>query len=223
MQSHANKRLENSRAPKAQTENCGSNKLTSAGLALPGSIASQSQVPDTIRPTTIEPMPVAKLRPHPGNARTHSKKQIRQIADSIREFGFNNPVLIGEDGGIIAGHGRVEAAKLLGLDSVPTGAREYRAAAGDSMGWACGLRPRRAVLRHCLLVRGLVRRAPPSAVEKPSPPACLDCGGPLSLAGCTFLIAINCNGSAGGYRTNPSGAKTSGWQCHPRARDRRHR
>ncbi len=68
----------------------------------------------------IEPMSVASLRPHPGNARTHSKKQVRQIADSIREFGFNNPVLIGEDGEIIAGHGRVEAAKLLGLDSVPT-------------------------------------------------------------------------------------------------------
>jgi hypothetical protein len=68
----------------------------------------------------IEPMPVASLRPHTGNARTHSKKQIRQIADSIRRFGFTNPVLIGENGEIIAGHGRVEAAKLLGLDSVPT-------------------------------------------------------------------------------------------------------
>jgi len=104
MQSHANKRLENSRAPKTNTENFGSSKLTSAGLALPGSIASQSQVPDTIRPATIEPMPVTSLRPHPGNARVHSKKQVRQIADSIRQFGFNNPVLIGEDGGIIAGH-----------------------------------------------------------------------------------------------------------------------
>jgi hypothetical protein len=70
--------------------------------------------------STVEPMLVASLRPHPSNARTHSKKQIRQIADSIRQFGFNNPVLIGADGEIIAGHGRVEAAKLLGLDSVPT-------------------------------------------------------------------------------------------------------
>src|SRR5260370_13433077 len=70
--------------------------------------------------STVEPMLVASLRPHPGNARTHSKKQIRQIADCIRRFGFNNPVLIGEDGEMIAGHGRVEAAKLLGLDSVPT-------------------------------------------------------------------------------------------------------
>jgi ParB-like chromosome segregation protein Spo0J len=51
-------------------------------------------------------MPVASLRPHPGNARTHSKKQVRQIADSIRQFGFTNPVLIGEDGEIIAGAAR---------------------------------------------------------------------------------------------------------------------
>jgi DNA modification methylase len=70
--------------------------------------------------SAVEPMPVASLRPHPGNARTHSKKQIRQIAESIRRFGFNNPILVGEDGEIIAGHGRVEAAKLLGLDTVPT-------------------------------------------------------------------------------------------------------
>src|SRR5258707_1493278 len=70
--------------------------------------------------STVEPMLVESLRQHPGNARTHSKKQVRQIADSIRRFGFTNPVLIGEDGEIIAGHGRVEAAKLLGLDSVPT-------------------------------------------------------------------------------------------------------
>jgi DNA modification methylase len=68
----------------------------------------------------IEQLQVANLRPYPNNARTHSKKQIKQIADSIRRFGFTDPVLIGEGGGIIAGHGRVEAAKLIGLDSVPT-------------------------------------------------------------------------------------------------------
>jgi hypothetical protein len=63
---------------------------------------------------------VAHLRPFANNARTHSAKQIRQIADSIVKFGFTNPVLIGDDDEIIAGHGRVEAAKLLGLQSVPT-------------------------------------------------------------------------------------------------------
>ena len=63
---------------------------------------------------------IQELRPFARNARTHSKKQIRQIAASIQEFGFTNPVLIDSDGGIIAGHGRVEAAKLLGMDRVPT-------------------------------------------------------------------------------------------------------
>jgi DNA modification methylase len=75
---------------------------------------------NTVPAMAIEPMPVSRLRPYPGNARTHSKKQIRQIADSIQRFGFTNPVLIGKDGEIIAGHGRVEAAKLIGIESVPT-------------------------------------------------------------------------------------------------------
>ncbi len=64
--------------------------------------------------------PVSQLRPYPRNARTHSKKQVRQIADSIERFGFTNPVLVSDDGEIIAGHGRVAAAKLLGMRSVPT-------------------------------------------------------------------------------------------------------
>src|SRR5947207_15946793 len=68
----------------------------------------------------IEYTPVRELRPHPNNARTHSKKQIRQIANSIAKFGFCNPVLIDDAKQIIAGHGRVEAAKLLGIDAVPT-------------------------------------------------------------------------------------------------------
>nr|WP_295636182.1 DNA methyltransferase [Novosphingobium sp.] len=68
----------------------------------------------------IAERPIASLRPYPGNARTHSKKQIKQIADSISRFGFNNPVLVAEDGVIIAGHGRVQAAKSLGWKVVPT-------------------------------------------------------------------------------------------------------
>jgi DNA modification methylase len=71
-------------------------------------------------PITVEAMGITRLRPYPRNARVHSKKQIRQIADSIQRFGFTNPVLISDDGEIIAGHGRVEAAKLMGMDSVPT-------------------------------------------------------------------------------------------------------
>jgi DNA modification methylase len=64
--------------------------------------------------------PVEGLVPHSGNARTHSQRQIRQIAASIKEFGFANPVLIDGKNRIIAGHGRVAAAKLLGFRQVPT-------------------------------------------------------------------------------------------------------
>ena len=62
----------------------------------------------------------ADLKPGRNNARTHSKKQIQQIAKSITTFGFVNPILIDQDGCIVAGHGRLEAAKLLGLEQVPT-------------------------------------------------------------------------------------------------------
>lgn len=70
--------------------------------------------------TEIEHRSPQSLRPYPGNARKHSGKQLSQIADSIRRFGFTNPVLISDDGEIVAGHGRVLAARQLGLDSVPT-------------------------------------------------------------------------------------------------------
>ena len=60
------------------------------------------------------------LKPYDRNARTHSKKQIRQIADSIERFGWTNPVLIDGQDQIVAGHGRVAAAKRLGIDEVPT-------------------------------------------------------------------------------------------------------
>ncbi len=63
---------------------------------------------------------IQNLVPYARNARTHSKRQIRQIADSIHTFGFTNPVLVNRSRMIIAGHGRVDAAKLLGMKSVPT-------------------------------------------------------------------------------------------------------
>jgi DNA modification methylase len=69
--------------------------------------------------TSVESRDIASLRPYPGNARTHSKKQLRQIAESIKRFGFTNPVLISDAGEIVAGHGRVEAAKLCGMTAVP--------------------------------------------------------------------------------------------------------
>ena len=60
------------------------------------------------------------LKPDPNNARTHSAKQIEQICASIRAFGFSNPILVTPDLSVIAGHGRLQAAKKLGLDQVPT-------------------------------------------------------------------------------------------------------
>src|SRR5258708_5191535 len=63
---------------------------------------------------------ISDLKPREGNPRKHPKKQLRQIARSIEQFGFVNPVLVDGSDGIIAGHGRVEAAKLLGMRVVPT-------------------------------------------------------------------------------------------------------
>ena len=69
--------------------------------------------------THIERWPTEKLVPYIRNARTHSEEQVAQIAASIVEFGFTNPILAGSDGVIVAGHGRLAAAQKLGLDTVP--------------------------------------------------------------------------------------------------------
>lgn len=62
---------------------------------------------------------VSELIPYANNARIHSEQQVKQIAASIQEFGFINPVIIDKSNGIIAGHGRVMAAELLGIEEVP--------------------------------------------------------------------------------------------------------
>jgi DNA modification methylase len=67
----------------------------------------------------LETLAIDELRPWPRNARIHSRKQIRQIAESIQRFGFTNPVLIDGDNRILAGHGRVEAARELGMATAP--------------------------------------------------------------------------------------------------------
>ena len=64
--------------------------------------------------------PPTALKPRISNPRTHTKAQLKQIVDSIRTFSFTNPVLVDEENGLIAGHGRVEAAKQLGLETIPT-------------------------------------------------------------------------------------------------------
>ena len=68
----------------------------------------------------IEYVATDDLIPYINNSRTHSESQIKQIAASIREFGFTNPILIDEGCSVIAGHGRLVAAELLNLDEVPT-------------------------------------------------------------------------------------------------------
>lgn len=68
---------------------------------------------------TLERLDVTSLIPYTRNSRTHSKAHVRQLANSIREYGFTNPVLIDEYGTIIAGHGRVLAAQRLGMVQVP--------------------------------------------------------------------------------------------------------
>lgn len=71
-------------------------------------------------PDEIVLRPVGELIPYASNSRTHDDAQVSQIAESMREFGFTNPVLIGADDVIIAGHGRVLAAEMIGLTKVPT-------------------------------------------------------------------------------------------------------
>ncbi|MCK1362201.1 DNA methyltransferase [Bradyrhizobium sp. 199] len=67
----------------------------------------------------VDHLPIADLKPNPANARRHSRKQLHQIAASIREFGFNSIVVADEEGVILVGHGRVEGARLAGLERVP--------------------------------------------------------------------------------------------------------
>src|SRR5690606_22386104 len=67
----------------------------------------------------VERRPIDKLVPYARNSRTHSEEQIAQIAASMREWGWTNPVLVDEDGGIIAGHARLLAARKLGLEEAP--------------------------------------------------------------------------------------------------------
>lgn len=87
-------------------------------MILPVSKAKKQQG-SGVQSVAIEQIATASLIPYARNARTHSETQVKQIAGSIQEFGFCNPVLIDATNGIIAGHGRVMAAQLLKLETVP--------------------------------------------------------------------------------------------------------
>jgi DNA modification methylase len=86
-------------------------RVSKAGLR------SGAPAPDL--PWPVEMLSVSSLRPSPRNARTHSKKQIQQIADSMKRFGVINPIVADERGQIVAGHARTEAAKALGIKRLP--------------------------------------------------------------------------------------------------------
>src|SRR5204862_7691195 len=75
---------------------------------------------NVIRPLAVTYRETASVKPDPRNARTHPKRQVDQIIASIREFGFTNPILVDPEGVVIAGHGRLLAAKAMGLAEVPT-------------------------------------------------------------------------------------------------------
>jgi len=77
----------------------------------------------------IEMWPLDRLRPYERNARTHSPEQVAQIVASIQEFGFTNPLLVDGDDGILAGHGRLAAAKDMGLAEVPVIVLDHLSAA----------------------------------------------------------------------------------------------
>jgi len=83
-----------------------------------GQASSKNRVDPAILPG-IERVAIGELRPNPRNARTHSRQQIKKIAASIRKFGFLNPVLVDDANMVLAGHGRLEAARLKGLEHVP--------------------------------------------------------------------------------------------------------
>ena len=73
-----------------------------------------------MEPYNFELLDIDAVKPNPKNARTHSKRQLKQIVSSMKAFGFTNPVLIDERDMLIAGHGRLEAARALGVDRIPS-------------------------------------------------------------------------------------------------------
>lgn len=73
-----------------------------------------------VAPEFIDQTPVDELVPYDNNPRTHSAVQIERLVNSLKEFGFTNPILVDDDCNVIAGHSRLEAAKIVGLKTVPT-------------------------------------------------------------------------------------------------------
>src|SRR5439155_11901010 len=84
-----------------------------------GTQSESRDIPEDPERLRLEFWPITRFIPSPRNARTHSEAQVAEIAGSIRAFGFSNPILVGEEGDVVAGHGRLAAARLLGMSEVP--------------------------------------------------------------------------------------------------------
>ena len=78
-----------------------------------------NSITEQLRNLLVQIWPLDRLLPYIRNARTHSEEQVAQVAASIKEFGWTNPILVGADGVIIAGHARLAAARKLGMTEVP--------------------------------------------------------------------------------------------------------
>ena len=95
-------------------------RARSGAFAVTANSKAARSPPSRGAPLSVAYLPLDRLKPDPSNARRHSKKQIRQIASSIEAFGFNVPILVDGDGAVIAGHGRLAAARRLGFGEIPT-------------------------------------------------------------------------------------------------------
>jgi ParB-like chromosome segregation protein Spo0J len=106
--------------PKADTPSAAKAPHHTAGQpSSPSGESSETKANLPVIIAKLEQCPVDQLIPYPNNPRTHSKAQVRQIVSSIREFGFINPLLIAADHTVIAGHGRLRAARQLNMQAVP--------------------------------------------------------------------------------------------------------
>lgn len=94
--------------------------LTKMTLTESSLLSATQAIQKVVSPDQIRHVAIADLKPYENNPRLHNEVQIQRLVNSLKEFGFTNPVLIDDLGNVIAGHGRITAAKKLGLETVPT-------------------------------------------------------------------------------------------------------
>lgn len=171
----------------------------------------------------IEYLRISEIREYKKNARTHSPDQIAQIIDSINEFGFTNPVLVDENNELIAGHGRTQAAKAMGLKEVPAirwgnvSKSMRRNGAKDVLCDDCGTEftvrkdTNPIVCRRCASVRGGKAHASKPIAERwrRGVSFCKECGSPFRKSLGYSYCSIECRRKAGGITRTCKHCKTS--------------